>query len=53
MSEESITEQIAVDLDKLKDRIAIINTTPLSDHSDEFAQVHALLQQALANLDGV
>jgi hypothetical protein len=50
---EDIREAIAVDLIQLKERIAVINTTDISTHSAEFDQVHALLQQALTNLDGV
>ena len=50
---EDIREAIAVDLIQLKERIAAINTTGISIHSAEFDQVHALLQQALTNLDGV
>ena len=50
---EDIREVIAVDLVQLKERIAAINTTDISTHSAEFDKVHALLQQALTNLDGV
>ena len=53
MNEQSIADQIAVDLAQLKARIAVINNLPLPEHSAEFEKVHALLQQALANLDGV
>lgn len=50
---EDIREVIAVDLIQLKERIAVINTTDISTHSAEFDQLHALLQQALTNLDEV
>jgi hypothetical protein len=53
MNEQSLADQIAVDLAQLKARIAVINNLPLPEHSEEFEKVHALLQQALANLDGV
>ncbi len=53
MNEQSLADQIAVDLAQLKARIAVINNFPLPEHSAEFEKVHALLQQALANLDGV
>ena len=53
MSDESLVQQIAVDLEQLKSKIAAINNLPLSDHSGEFEKVHQLLQQALLNLDGV
>ena len=53
MSDESLVQQIAVDLEQLKSKIASINNLPLSDHSGEFEKVHQLLQQALSNLDGV
>jgi len=53
MSDESLVQQIAVDLEQLKSKIASINNSPLSDHSGEFEKVHQLLQQALSNLDGV
>jgi len=53
MSDASLVQQIAVDLEQLKSKIAAINNLPLSDHSGEFEKVHQLLQQALSNLDGV
>jgi hypothetical protein len=53
MSDESLVQQIAVDLEQLKSKIAAINNMPLSDGSGEFEKVHQLLQQALSNLDGV
>jgi len=53
MNDESLVQQIAVDLEQLKSRIAAINNMPLSDHSGEFEKVNQLLQQALSNLDGV
>jgi len=53
MSDESLVQQIAVDLEQLKSKIAAINNLPLSDHSGEFEKVHQFLQQALSNLDGV
>ena len=53
MNDESLTQQIAVDLEQLKAKIAAINNLPISEHSAEFEKVHRLLQQALSNLDGV
>jgi hypothetical protein len=53
MNDESLVQQIAVDLEQLKSKIAAINNLSVSDHSSEFEKVHQLLQQALSNLDGV
>ena len=53
MNDESLAQQIAVDLEQLKAKIAAINNLPISEHSGEFEKVHQLLQQALSNLDGV
>ena len=53
MSDESLVQQIAVDLEQLKSKIAAINNLPFSDHSGEFEKVYQLLQQTLSNLDGV
>jgi len=52
MNDESLAQQIAVDLEQLKSKIAAINNLPISEHSGEFEKVHQLLQQALSNLDG-
>ena len=53
MNDESLAQQIVVDLEQLKIKIAAINNLPISEHSGEFEKVHQLLQQALSNLDGV
>ena len=53
MNDESLAQQIAVDLEQLKAKIAAINNLPISEHSAEFEKVHQFLQQALSNLDGV
>ncbi len=53
MNDESLAQQIAVDLERLKSKIAAINNLPISEHSGEFEKIHQLLQQALSNLDGV
>lgn len=53
MSDEYLVQQIAVDLEQLKSKIASINNLPTVEHSGEFEKVHQLLQQALSNLDGV
>ena len=46
-------DQIESDLGKIKERIKAVNDLPLAQHSAEFERIHAQLQQALTNLDGV
>ena len=37
----------------IKDRISNIAGLPLSEHSNEFEQIHAELQKVLAEIDGL
>jgi len=53
MENFSSADQIQIDLAKLKERIKAVSNLPLSEHSAEFERIHAQLQQALTNLDGV
>ena len=46
-------DQIEIDLAKIKERIKAVGNLPLAQHSAEFEKIHAQLQQALTNLDGV
>jgi hypothetical protein len=46
-------DQIEIDLAKIKERVKAVNDLPLTEHSAEFERIHAQLQQALTNLDGV
>jgi hypothetical protein len=40
-------------IDAIKTRIAAINSLPLDEHSEEYEAVHASLQRALAEIDGI
>lgn len=53
MNQASSSEQLSLLLAQIKERIAAVNNLPLSEHSNEFERIHAQLQQALTNLDGV
>ena len=46
-------DQIEIDLANIKERVKAVNDLPLAEHSAEFERIHAQLQQALTNLDGV
>lgn len=51
--ENDLAEQITQDISQIKERISNMSQLDLSVHSDSFEEIHALLQQALANLDGI
>ena len=51
--ENDLAEQITQDISQIKERISNMSQLELSEHSDSFEEIHALLQQALANLDGI
>jgi hypothetical protein len=51
--ENDLAQQITQDIAKIKERISNISQLDLSQHSTSFEEIHALLQQALANLDGI
>lgn len=51
--EIDITQQIANDISLIKERISSTSQLELSQHSETFEEIHALLQQALSNLDGI
>jgi hypothetical protein len=51
--ENDLAEQITQDISQIKERISNMSQLDLSEHSDSFEEIHALLQQALANLDGI
>ncbi len=42
-----------VNIESVKRRIADISTLPLESHSQEFEEVHADLQRALTQIDGL
>lgn len=50
-NEQSNTQ--AINLAQIKQQIKSINDLPISQHSDQFEQIHGSLQKALTNLDGV
>ena len=43
----------AASVAEIKERIANIASLPLSEHSNEFEQIHAELQKVLAEIDGL
>jgi hypothetical protein len=51
--ENDLAEQITQDISQIKERISNMSQLDLSEHSNSFEEIHALLQQALANLDGI
>jgi hypothetical protein len=51
--DNDLAAQISSDLNAIKERISSINQLELNEHSDAFEEIHALLQQALSNLDGI
>lgn len=51
--ENDLAEQITQDISQIKERISNMSQLDLSEHSDSFEEIHSLLQQALANLDGI
>ena len=51
--ENDLAQQITEDIAQIKERISNISQLDLSQHSTSFEEIHALLQQALANLDGI
>ena len=51
--DNDLAEQITQDISQIKERISNMSQLDLSEHSDSFEEIHALLQQALANLDGI
>ena len=52
-SSESTTTRSAASLADIKERISNIAGLPLSEHSNEFEQIHAELQKVLAEIDGL
>ena len=50
MSENNVNLASVSDI---KDRISNIAGLPLSEHSNEFEQIHAELQKVLAEIDGL
>ena len=50
-NEQSNTQ--AINLEQIKQQINSIYDLPISQHSDQFEQIHGSLQKALTNLDGV
>jgi len=40
-------------IEAVKSRIAAINSLPLEEHSNEYEEIHASLQRALAEIDGI
>ena len=51
--ENDLAQQITQDIAQIKERISNMTQLDLSQHSASFEEIHALLQQALANLDGI
>ena len=51
--ENGLAHRITQDISQIKERISKMTQLDLSEHSDSFEEIHALLQQALANLDGI
>ena len=51
--ENDLAQQITQDIAQVKERISNISQLELSQHSESFEEIHSLLQQALANLDGI
>ena len=51
--ENDLAQQITQDIAQIKERIANMAQLDLSQHSQSFEEIHALLQQALSNLDGI
>ena len=51
--ENDFAQQISQDIAQIKERISNMTLLDLSQHNESFEEVHALLQQALANLDGI
>ena len=51
--ENDLAQQITQDIAQIKERISNITQLELSQHSESFEEIHGLLQQALANLDGI
>ena len=46
-------ESNSTSVDAIKARIALINSKPLEEHSEEYEAVHASLQRALSEIDGL
>ena len=51
--ENDLAEQITQNIAQIKERISNMTQFDLSQHNASFEEIHALLQQALANLDGI
>ena len=52
-SNGTTTTSSAASVADIKERISNIAGLPLSEHSNEFEQIHAELQKVLAEIDGL
>jgi guanylate kinase len=51
--DEMIDDRNTTSIEAIKARIAAINSLPLDERSGEYEAVHASLQRALAEIDGI
>ena len=52
-SRAALDEQNRTSIESIKARIADVNSKNLEDHSEEYEAIHASLQRALAEIDGI
>ncbi len=52
-SDGQMDDRNTTSIDAIKNRIAAINSLPLEEHSEEYEAVHASLQRALSEIDGI